>query len=375
MVSELRFSRQGESLWAAVVEDRRIVEIHPAWPPPGARVGAVYLARVQRIVPHLGAAFVQLAPGLEGYLEAPAPEITRLGSGQALVVQVRREAHAGKRARVSIKPQFAGRFMSVSPGGSGVAVSRSIEDRGERRRLEAWARDAGRPGRLVLRTAAAGTSEDALTAELQELAAQAAAVQRGAQQTTPPALLRPAPSLIERLIRDLAGRGLRRVVLESDEDESLAREVVPANVRVERHQGPPNLAQADGMLDAARSATKPRVELECGGSLAIESTRALWAVDVDSGPARVPAFAVNREAARAIAREIRLRDLAGTILVDFLTMKDGEREALETEFRQALRADRRYLRVTGWTGLGLCELARRREGPSLAERLGSDGVG
>ena len=165
MDSELWFSRRDERLWAAVVEDRRIVEIHPARPSAAALIGAVYLARVQRVVPHLGAAFVQLEPGIEGYLEASGDEVRRLGSGQALVVQVRREAHADKRARVSTRVEFAGSRMSLRPGEAGVAVSRRVSDPSERQRLEAWARDRG-PGRLVLRTAAAGASEDPLNAEL-----------------------------------------------------------------------------------------------------------------------------------------------------------------------------------------------------------------
>jgi Rne/Rng family ribonuclease len=373
MVSELWFSRRDERLWAAVVEDRRIVEIHPAWPQPGALHGAVYLARVQRVVPHLGAAFVQLAPGLEGYLEAPAGEVAQLGSGQALIVQVRREAHEGKRARVSTQPEFAGRSMSLRPGGFGVAVSRSIDDPDERRRLERWARAAG-PGRLVLRTAAAGVTESELETERGELSRQAAAIEERARGTSPAALLCEAPSLIERLIRDYAGRGLRKIVVETEADEACSRAVAAGSVAIERHIGSTGLIHANGILETALAAAQPRVELDCGGSLTIETTRALWAVDVDSGPARVPALAVNREAARTIAREIRLRDLAGTILVDFLGMKDDERDLLEAEFRQALRHDRRYLRVTGWTGLGLCEMARRREGPSLLERLRSVGV-
>jgi len=373
MVSELWFSRSGEVLLAAAVEEGKIVEIHVDAPSGEARHGAIYLARVQRVVPHLGAAFVQLAPGLEGYLEAPGEEIRALGSGQPQIVQVRREAHGGKRARVSNQPELAGRYMSLRPGGRGVAVSRRIDDPEQRGRLDAWARQVG-TGRLILRTAAAGVSDAALKDESDELAAEAARLADRTRGAVPPLLLRQAPSPVARLIQDFAGRGLRRVVAENAEDASAADATAGEGVTVERHTGPKDLAVANGILEAARAAAAPRVDLGCGGSLTIESTRALWAVDVDSGPARVPALAVNREAARRVASEIRLRDLAGTILVDFLTMKAGQREELEAEFRQALRADRRYLRLTGWTGLGLCELARRREGPSLAERLGSAGI-
>ena len=385
MVSELWFSRLGGQLWAAAVEDGRIVEIHHEWPRSNAApIGSIYLARVQRIVPQLGAAFVSLDSGCEGYLAAgdlrgeggAAEKLAALHAGQALIVQVRREAHAGKRARVTAKIELAGTCMIVRPSGSGVAVSRRIESQSERRRLEHWALSSG-SGHVLLRTAASGVPDRVLHEERDALTRQVEQLNRAARAAAAPCRLEPAPGVLQRLIRDYAGRELQRVVVETDADFGTVGAALGENAGVERHRGPAPLIHAAGIWSTAQRALNPRLHLPSGASLAIEPTEALWAIDVNAGAVRGTgggrrvASAINAEAAERIAAEIRLRDIAGTILIDFLDQAtEAEREDLEERLRRALWPDRRYLRVSGWTGLGLCELARRREGPGLLERLG-----
>jgi len=384
MVSELWLSRLGGQLWAAAAEDGRIVEIHHEWPAAAvARIGSVYLGRIQRIVPQLEAAFVLLANGCEGYLEGgdllgegdAAEKLAALSAGETLIVQVRREAHAGKKARVTAKLELAGKYMTVRPYGKGVAVSRRIEIESERLRLADWARDAG--GRVLLRTAAAGVPERVLQEERGVLTRRVERLTRGAREGTAPCRLESGPGVVRQLILDYAGRGLQRVLVETDTDFATAAETLGTNVPVKRHDGPSPLIHAVGIWNAAQQALKPRLQLPSGATLAIERTEALWAIDVNAAAVRGPGGggptvrAINREAAGRIAAEIRLRDIAGTILIDFLTsVKDADRDAVSERLRQALRFDRRYLRVSGWTGLGLCELARRRLGPGLLERLG-----
>ncbi|NIM02491.1 MAG: hypothetical protein GTN89_17070 [Acidobacteria bacterium] len=387
MVSELWFSRLGGQLWAAAAEDGRIVEIHHEWPAKRtAAIGSIHLAKVRRVVTQLEAAFVSLAGGCEAYLEGddlpgegtPAHKLAALRPGEPLVVQVRREAFGDKRARVSAKPELTGTFMSVRPQGQGVAVSRRIEERAERDRLADWARRSG--GRVLLRTAAAGVDERALEEEHETLVRQSERLAAAARERRPPECLDPGPALIERLIRDYAGRGLQRVVVETDADVAAAGLTIGTRTRVDRHDGPAALIHASGLWKTSRRALDSHVRLGSGATLAIESTEALWAIDVNAaavrarGARRLETAAINTEAAQRIAAEIRLRDIAGTILIDFLEPADrAERELVANRLREALRFDRRYLRVGGWTRLGLCELARRRVGPGLLERLGPPG--
>jgi Rne/Rng family ribonuclease len=388
MVSELWLSRLGGQLWAAAVEDSRIVEIHNEWPQDGAAtIGSVYLARVQRVVPQLQAAFVLLGRGEEAYLEGgdlrgdadPAAKLSRLGDGQSLLVQVRREAHAGKRARVTAKLELVGNTMTLRPAGSGVAVSRRIRDDAERDRLTRWARE--QDGRVLLRTAAENVPETKLQDELDALTSRAARLTRCATTETAPARLESAGGVVERLIRDYSARALQRIVVETEKDLALAQEIAGAPVHVERHEGPGSLIQAAGIWRVAQQALKPRVSLPSGASLAIERTEALWAIDVNAAAVRhtggngAVSRTINCEAADLVADEIRLRDIAGTILIDFLTHAHAaDRELVSERLSKALRGDRRYLRVSGWTSLGLCELARRRLGPGLLERLGPLGA-
>jgi len=384
MVSELWFSRLGAQLWAAAVEDGRIVEIHHDWPRHDASLGSIYLAKIQRIVPQLGAAFVALGPGCEGYLEAgdlpaegnPEDKLAALQAGQAVIVQVRREAHAGKRARVTAKLELAGTTMTVRPYGSGVAVSRRIGCEPERERLARWARGAG--GRILLRTAAADVSEgilqeerDALSRRLERLAARA-------REASAPCRLESGPGVLRRLIRDYAARGLRRVVVETERDFSIAEAMLGSETPVERHAGPTPLIHSAGIWSTALQGLEARLELPSGATLEIEPTEALWAIDVNAAAVRgtgsggTAAAAINVEAVGRIAAEIRLRDIAGTIVIDFLdSANDAEQQIVAERLRAAVRSDRRYLRIGGWTPLGLCEMARRRVGPGLLERLGT----
>jgi Rne/Rng family ribonuclease len=384
MVSELWFSRLGGQLWAAAVEDGRIVEIHHEWPADNAApLGSIYLARIQRIVPQLEAAFVSLGTGFEGYLEAddlvgegsPTEKLAALNAGQGLVVQVRREAHAAKKARVTAKLDLAGTYMTLRPHGSGVAVSRRIQNESERRRLADWARSSG--GRVLLRTAAEGVREPQLREELEVLTGRVERLTRAAREATAPCRLESGPGVVPHLIRDYAGRELQRVVVETDSDFALVGETLGSNASIRRHDGPAPLIHAAGIWKTAQQALNPRLNLPSGATLAIEPTEALWAIDVNAATVRGPggsvpsSAAINAEAAKRIAAEIRLRDVAGTILIDFLDQTgDAERDVVADCLRRALRSDRRYLRISGWTPLGLCEIARRRLGPGLLERLG-----
>jgi ribonuclease E len=231
---------------------------------------------------------------------------------------------------------------------------------------------------VLLRTAAEGVPERVLQEERDALAARVERLRRRAREETAPCLLESGPGVVPRLIRDYAGRELQRIVVETDSDFAAAHETPGTNAGVKRHNGPAPLIHAAGIWSTAQQALNPRLNLPSGATLAIQPTEALWAIDVNAAAVRrtggggATAAAINVEAAERIAVEIRLRDVAGTIVIDFLEQTgDAERDRVEQRLRQSLRSDRRYLRVGGWTRLGLCELARRRLGPGLLERLGA----
>ena len=387
MAYELRLSRQAGRRWALLMQDGEAVEIsllNSASKAAGeAEVGDYFAARVRRKVPSLGAAFVEIAPQLEAYLEAsdlpgdgsPAERLTQLVDGALIAVQVRRGAVGGKRARVSAKLEFSGRQLAYRPEGDRRRISRRIVDEQERQRLDGW---LGRvaAGGVVLRTAAGGASDAELDAELQRLirnSEELAAELRGC--SAPAQLGRPADRL-GRLLDSLATRPLRRVVVESrDEADEIAPRLT-ADCDLVVHEGASDLYTASHMDDHLRCATRRRLHLPSGGSIVIERTEALIAIDVNTaairsvGDAERTLVAVNLEAAKEIARQIRLRDLCGTIVIDFIDMKASQdRDAVAEALREGMEEDRRTHRVAGWTPLGLCEISRRREGATWSEQL------
>jgi ribonuclease E len=349
----------------------------------GAAVGDYFAARVKRKVPSLGAAFVEIEPQLEAYLEAsdlpgegtPAERLTQLADGALIAVQVRRGAVGGKRARVSAKLEFSGRQLAYRPEGERRRISRRIIDEQERQRLDGW---LGRvaAGGVVLRTAAGGASDSELDAELQQLIRSSEALAAELRRAPGPSQLGRPVDRLGRLLDSLATRPLRRVVVESRDEADEIAPRLPADCDLVVHSEATDLYAASRMDDHLRRAAQRRLHLPSGGSIVIERTEALIAIDVNTaairsvGNAERTVVAVNLEAAKEIARQIRLRDLCGTIVIDFIDMKASEdREAVAEALREGMQHDRRTHRVAGWTPLGLCEISRRREGASWSERL------
>ncbi|MBT6116653.1 MAG: Rne/Rng family ribonuclease [Rhodospirillaceae bacterium] len=354
------------------------------------RAGEVHLGRVLRVVPGLDAAFVDLGFGREGYL--PAAEAAfeddneriadLVAEGDAVLVQIRKEALADKGPMLSCNITLPGRFLVYAPEQSGVAVSSRLADEAERKRLVETVEGMIEEGEgLILRTAAEGAKAADFEADLAALRALWQEIDGTADDREPPCLMHGEVPLLVRAMRDLAGPELRRVVVDDADAAAEARRIAERDLpalagAIEHHAGPELLFDAYDLEEALADAVARRVSLPSGGELVIDRTEAFVAIDVNTaratgrGRLRDTIVETNREAAEEIARQIRLRNFSGRIVVDFISMRQGdERAALIEAFREAVAGDRLPIRVTGMTTLGLVEMTRRREREALDEAL------
>ncbi|MEO1329223.1 MAG: ribonuclease E/G [Pseudomonadota bacterium] len=301
----------------------------------GPQPGEIYAARVARLLPDQGAAFLDLG-GATAFL----PRADGLGSGDALTVEILRPAMGRKAAQASDKPTFAERYLAHTPSAPGVNVSRKIADPERRAALAATLAPFADRGGWVIRTAAAEVDPAALVAEAERLSARAEAM--ASAPLEPPRRLGEAP--------DLAAIALRLWGVAPTD----LREADPTDARME----------ADALADALDRLCAPTVDLPGGGRLTLGALEALVAIDVDSADgARA---AANREAAREIPRQLRLRGLGGMVLVDFAGVVAGpERERLAKALGAAAGGD--PLRIAGWGPLGLLELTRRQDRAPLSQ--------
>jgi Rne/Rng family ribonuclease len=347
-------------------------------------VGDIHKGQVSRVEKGLGAAFVEIGEERAGFL--PLSELETVpAEGDSLVVQVVREAFEGKGARLTARPTLAGILLVLSPFAPGVSLSSRIGDTGERERLMAIIEGLAHEGEgLVARTAANGASPDSLKAEMGRLRAAWRDVDARAQTADPPSLLYRGEDAALRLLAENAGR-LHEVVTDSrraaERLQSLCEGVLPGLgerivYRPERDWSP----SWDEVVEQAEAALEPRVGLPSGGWLLFEPGQTLTAVDVNTGRSVGDAYGradaeptmlkTNLEAAEAIARQLRLRNIGGIIVIDFIDIRDQRaRERVVSALRASLAGDPAPTRVEPMSRLGLVEMTRRRRGPSLRAML------
>jgi len=333
----------------AAVEDHRIVDLG-LFRDDELRRGAILKGRVTGKTADGRGLFLDLGHGRSGFLQVHGEDAP--SEGTALLVQVSREAHSGKAAEVTTAPALQGRFLVYTPTRPGMAVSKSIADKAERRLLFALIEGQEMPGEgIVVRTAAVGASAEALTGELTRLRQTWKKAQSSADPGSDPAQ--------EFLI------GTEAAIRFNDRAEfAKAKTLYPDLAeRMSLEDGVITEADVDALLDSLATAEVP---LLGGGRLLVESTAALTAIDIDSGPA-TPVNA-NRAAVEEIARQVRLRNLAGQILVDPIPSggKGGARVFLEA-LRHVFADDPTPTTVHGLTHLGLVEITRERRAAPLAE--------
>lgn len=392
---------------AALVEDGRLSLLWAERADERSFVGNIYKGRVTHVERSIGAAFVDIGLERPGFLhgddappfgdEPPAPADPSapreprpiesvLTVGQEVVVQVVRDVVLHKGPTLTGRVSIPGRLLVLLQGSSRKAVSRKITDQTEHDRLAEII--AAVPGAeafgVVARTASVGATVEDLTRELRELMAEDAAIRAAAQTRSAPALLRGESDFVVRAVRELTARapegssGPTRVVVDTEAGRSRAEASLVGSSNapvVELHAGPMPLFHAHGIEREVRTLDEPRVPLPGGACLVIHETEALWAIDVNSGRMRdaesleETALAVDLLAASEVARQIRLRDLGGLVVVDFIDCMDpANRAKVEERLRAELLKDPARMRVAPLSEFMVAEITRRRvrSGPAHA---------
>ncbi len=362
------------------------------------QVSDIYLGIVENVLPGIDAAFVNIGDAeRNGFihvtdlgplrLKRSAGAITELLSPQQKVlVQVMKEPTGNKGPRLTGNVSLPGRYLVLMPYGRGVNLSRRIKSDSERNRLRALAvllKPAGMG--LLVRTEAEGRAEEAIIEDLEVLQKQWEAIQQEANSTRAPALLNRDDDFIQRVLRDMYTADVNRIVVDSHTGVKRVKQHLvswgggrsPEGVLIDHHRDRINILDYFRVNAAIREALKPRVDLPSGGYIIIEPTEALTVVDVNSGSftrsatARETVLWTNCEAATEIARQLRLRNLAGVIIVDFIDM-DARRDQLQVleHFNKALKGDKARPQIAQLSELGLVELTRKRQGQNIYELFG-----
>ncbi|MHA1570000.1 MAG: Rne/Rng family ribonuclease [Alphaproteobacteria bacterium] len=409
MTSELLISAGPGEVRAALVEDGRLVDLAIERAGAAGIVGQVFLARVLRVLPGMNAAFLDIGgrdgDGRDAFLSradaeyadalrsGPARQAggdadTRISGfvaeGESLIVQIARAGVGGKAPQATTKITLPGHRLVFTPTQNGKAVSRRIVEEAERGRLGDIL--AGLEGGYIARTAAAGASAEALAGEAAHLRGQWREMRDRAADAKAPAPLGEGSGAdpIARVLRDHASDDLNRILIDRREALSAAREYVaryaPAwKDGLEFYSGEAPLFEARDIEEQIEAALDPRAELASGSYLLIEPTQALTAIDVNTGGnvgrgnAARTMFETNLEAAAEIARQVRLRNIAGLVAIDFIRMdRDDHKRQVVDALIAATRPDPLPVRVGRMTTFGLVELTRRRARPPLADLLAID---
>jgi ribonuclease E len=384
----------GDRTQIAVLEDGILVEHYVNRSSNTSYVGNVYLGRVQNVLPSMEAAFVDIGKGRNAVLYAgevnwddagladgePKRIETALKSGQPVLVQVTKDPIGHKGARLTSQISLPGRYLVYVPGGGMSGISRKLPDT-ERTRLKQILKglvpeDAG----VIVRTAAEGASEDELTRDVARLKAQWEDIERKTKNASAPSLLYGEPDLTVRVIRDIFNEDFTEMVIEGaeawDEVHGYLGHVAPDLVtKLSKWTGTRDLFGESRIDEQLSKALDRKVWLPSGGSLVIDRTEAMIVVDVNTGKftgkggnLEETVTKNNLEAAEEIARQLRLRDLGGIIVIDFIDMVlESNRDAVLRRLMECLGRDRTKHQVAEVTSLGLVQMTRKRVGQGLLE--------
>ena len=416
MAQDILINWSPQETRVAVVEQGAVQDVYVERALERGLVGNVYLGKVSRVLPGMQSAFIDIGLDRAAFLHVadlmpniaarhagkdrpaagasasagaalPAPEAAlpierQIFEGQALMVQVLKDPIGSKGARLTAQISIAGRLLVFLPQDNHIGVSQKIpyaQRESLRSRLAELTAEGG--GGFILRTNAEDASDEELAEDIAYLRKTWAHIKDGAGRLPPASLLYQDLTLLQRVLRDLVGSQTQSIRVDSREQfallEGFAREYMPSTqARLQLYTGERPIFDLHNIDDEISRALSRRVELKSGGYLVIDQTEALTTVDVNTGGfvgARNfddTVFRTNLEAAQAIARQLRLRNLGGIIIVDFIDMvREDHREAVLGEFRKQIGRDRVKTMVGGFSQLGLVEMTRKRTRESLAQML------
>ncbi len=396
-VDRVMVIRQHEDLTQiAVLEDKVLVEHYVARESQTSLIGNVYVGRVQNVLPSMEAAFIDIGKGRNAVLYAGEVNWSSLGhkdgqprkiesvlsSGQSILVQVTKDPIGHKGARLTSQVSLAGRFLVYVPDGTTSGISRKLPDT-ERTRLKTLLKEivpdtAG----VIVRTAAEGASEDELTRDVERLKARWEDIEKNAKSGSAPKLLYGEPDLTLKVVRDLFTEDFSKMVIEGDEAWDTVQQYVghvapDLQERVERfeREDSGDVFATYRIDEQIAKGLDRKVWLPSGGSLIIDRTEAMTVVDVNTGKftgsggnLEETVTKNNLEAAEEIVRQLRLRDIGGIIVVDFIDMVlESNRDLVLRRLVECLGRDRTRHQVAEVTSLGLVQMTRKRIGTGLLE--------
>ncbi|SDM05680.1 ribonuclease E [Nonomuraea maritima] len=385
--------RQGDRTQIAVLEDGVLVEHYVNREASQSYVGNVYLGKVQNVLPSMEAAFVDIGKGRNAVLYAgevnfdtagmegqPKRIESALKSGQSVLVQVTKDPIGHKGARLTSQISLPGRYLVYVPDGSMTGISRKLPDK-ERTRLKSILKkvmpeNAG----VIVRTAAEGASEEELARDVARLSAQWESIQKKAKSASPPELLSAEPDLTIRVVRDVFNEDFTSLVVQGDDawdtvDDYVEYVAPHLAERLSKWDEQDDVFESYRIDEQLAKALERKVWLPSGGSLVIDRTEAMTVVDVNTGKftgqggnLEETVTRNNLEAAEEIVRQLRLRDIGGIIVIDFIDMVlESNRDLVLRRMLECLARDRTKHQVAEVTSLGLVQMTRKRVGQGLLE--------
>ena len=390
--------QRGGLAQVALLEDGILVEHFVSQTGSDSMIGSVFLGKVQNVLPSMEAAFVDIGRGRNAVIYAGEVNWdaaglggkgrrieTALSSGDTILAQVSKDPVGHKGARLTTQISLPGRFVVYVPGGGATGISRKLPDT-ERKRLKSIMdrivpEDAG----VIIRTAAEGIAEEELAADVERLKEQWAEItRRAAEKTSAPTQLYAEPGTLIKVVRDLFNSDITKLVVDGDDAygpvrdyvTDVAPELADRLVRYEpSHPGGADVFGAYRIDEQIAKALERKVHLPSGGSLVIDRTEAMTVVDVNTGKytgsggnLEETVTKNNLEAAEEMVRQLRLRDIGGIIVIDFIDMVlESNRELVLRRLTEALGRDRTRHQVAEVTSLGLVQMTRKRMGTGLVE--------
>jgi ribonuclease E len=377
----------------AVLEDGVLVEHYVNRSSHQSYVGNVYLGKVQNVLPSMEAAFVDVGKGRNAVLYAgevnfdvsglegqPKRIESALKAGQSLIAQVTKDPVGHKGARLTSQISLPGRYLVYVPGASMTGISRKLPDTERNRLKQILKKVMPEDGGVIVRTAAEGAAEEELARDVSRLAAQWEAIEKKAKTASAPALLYSEPDLTIRVIRDVFNEDFSNLIVAGDEGwdtvDEYVRYVAPHLAdRLTRWTDDRDVFAAYRVDEQLAKALERKVWLPSGGSLVIDKTEAMTVIDVNTGKftgqggnLEETVTRNNLEAAEEIVRQLRLRDVGGIVVIDFIDMVlESNRELVLRRLLECLARDRTKHQVAEVTSLGLVQMTRKRVGAGLLE--------
>ena len=376
-----------------VLEDGILVEHYVAKASEASLIGNVYLGKIQNVLPSMEAAFVDIGRGRNAVLYSgevdwelaetgnqPRRIELALKSGDTVLVQVTKDPVGQKGARLTSQVSLPGRYLVYVPNGSMNGISRKLPD-SERARLkkilkEILPEDAG----VIVRTAAEGATEEQLTLDVQRLQQQWEDISKKVEKGQAPVLLHSEPDLLVKIVRDVFNEDFQKMVISGEDAREVIEEYLKSVApdlleRVSKYDGSKDIFDEYRVGEQIAKALERKVYLPSGGSLVIDRTEAMTVVDVNTGKfvgsggnLEETVTKNNLEAAEEIVRQLRLRDIGGIIVVDFIDMVlESNRDLVQRRLMECLSRDRTKHQVAEVTSLGLVQMTRKKLGIGLLE--------